>query len=694
MPGLSRPLRAQALDRIATLATSSCADQSSGHADLHRLCSVLPGARPGDQAAEHHPNGSTANGTSLGHMPMVSSPAMLFKETAVLTRVETVDELHVLLALCRAAPRLADPRAAEQLFDRLRPYLLEAHEQAFVPSPFLALVDPSPWEALSFHLATALLSLAKRHAQLRQSACDVLFGYLRNCLSAGGSAAPVDGEPKGTTSRVSSPGTSHETVILAISLLGFLEATSLQLDLFQVEERIHLVETLRTLLSEDFMVAFEGSLSSIRNSETVFRASKDLRQYSHRYTTSGRPLGAMILQQGFLKLLVSSSSLQVTHPAILREQSILDYLIAQKQLPLSARQGFSSPLENLSAEIADEIIHILEDGADYLELASTWQQHLALRVRGQSLTVLLSCLVVDEDADSEALMTLLEASLADPVQMANDELACIVLKSLVVVAKTSPVIATSLGRSMPRFIVQGRLQGTTVLVAARCLAAILQQISSDAVITGLYSLGNVLSAPSSDKGVRTTRNGSQALTIKSSNRYTQHSTASAISLGVSGDEETFAVYSNVVRAIVGVATCSEDERITSLAQSMLLQKLGRINLVVDLQIIVEVANLGATGTENDLKSLLKLYDRLGHDSVVKGNDTLSDAVTPSEVRQRTSLTDCHRSSGRDYVSQRLSSPILTRSRSTYCTFLRPLSAKVTSTTVKRTRRKKTSSSRL
>ena len=493
-------------------------------------------------------------------------------------------------------------------------------------------MDPSPWETLSYHLVTALLALAKRHGALRKAAGDALFEYLRNCLATAARAGGEDYKVNGASGRASRADNPFETVVLAISLVGFMDATSAQLDALHVEERLHVIQGLRTLLSDDFMVAFEGSLSSIRNSEMVFRSSKELRQYSHRYTTLGRPLGAMLLQQGFLSLLVSSSSLQVTYPSALRENSILDHLIAQKQLPLTARHEYGYSLNNLSVEIAEEILRILEDGADYLELASTWQQHLALQVRGQALTVLLNCLIVDEDADSEGILTLLEASLADPVQMANEELACIVLKSLVVVAKTSPVIATSLGRSMPRFIVQGGLQGPAVLVAAQCLAAILQQISPDAVITGLYSLGNVLSAPSNDKGIVGARPSAPAPTIKGSTRYTQHSTGSAISLGVSGDEETFAAYSNVVRAIVGVAVSCDDEHTTSLAQSMLLQKLGRIDLVVDLQIIVETADLGAIANESDLKSLLKLYDRLNHDAVVKGNDSLSEAVSKARLR--------------------------------------------------------------
>ena len=424
--------------------------------------------------------------------------------------------------------------------------------------------------------------------------------------------------------------------MLALSLAGFLDALAAALDVLPVAARLPLVQTLRTLLAERFLVAVEGALSSLRHSEAVFRAARDLRRAAQRAAAAGRPLGALRLQHAFLGLLVAATALQVAPPAALRERAVLDHLLDPKlHLPLPLRYDYDVPLANLAFEIADEVLRTLDDGADYLELASPGQQALALRARGQALTVLLNCAVADEDADADALRALLEASLADPVQMEHEELAATALTGLAVLAKTSPLIATSLGRSLPRVVVQGRLPRATVPVAARCLASILQLISPDAVITGLYSLGNVLSAPSAENRASTLgarKKGSLAGTIRGTNRYTQHTTGSAISLGVSGDDEVFVVYANVVRAIVGVAIASDDERITSLAQSMLVQKLGRINVTVDLQIIVETARLGATGTESDLKSLLKLYDRLAHDAVVNSNDLLQEAVGKARLR--------------------------------------------------------------
>ena len=514
------------------------------------------------------------------------------------------------------------------MFDRLAPYLLEAHEQSIATSPFLYLVEPSPWEALSYNLVAALLTIGLKHGHMHGQVYGCLGKYIDNCKTA----AETGVQPN--TDGSSGPTKTQKilgTVILSMSLLGFLDAASKHFHFYTAEERLVIVNSLRELLSDSFLISVEGALSSIRNSGSSSRVIKDLKFFSRRYASSGRPLGAMLLQQGLLRLFVSCSSLQVSPKDNLQDASILDTLMPIRHPQLSPRREVDAALTETLADAASEAIRLLEDGADYLELGSAWQQHLAFKVRGHALVIFLTCMIIDEDiADEDILMSWLDNAMADPVQMANSELACIVLKCVAIVAKTSTAIASSLSRSLPRFIVQGGVQGHTAVVAAQCLANILRLLSQDAVITGLYSLGNVLSASNSETGITTTGLTNGSLGSKGSVGYAQHRNSSAISLGVSGEEETLVVYAIVVRAIVTVAQACADEKITALAQSMLLQKLGRLNANVDLYIIVEVAGLGAIASDYDLKSLLKLYDRLAHDAASQNNAPLLEAVCDSQ----------------------------------------------------------------
>lgn len=290
----------------------------------------------------------------------------------------------------------------------------------------------------------------------------------------------------------------------------------------------------------------------------------------------------------------------------------------------------STALLEVLSDAAVEEMRLLEDGSDYLRLGSAWQQRLAFTVKAHTLTTFLNCMVADEEiADADTLMSWLENTMADPVQMADDTLACTVLKSVSAVAKFSPDIAPALSRSLPGFIVQEGIKGETISIAARSLTSILQLLSQDAVITGLYSLGNILSARSSADmpiGLAALQNGAPS-SQRNTGRYSQQSTGSTISLDLTGDEETATVYGNIVRAIVSIAISCGDNKITALALSMLLQKLGKVSLAVDVHIITEAATLAKSGGLLELKSLLKLYSRISHEGIVHDNNTLLEAVS-------------------------------------------------------------------
>lgn len=507
--------------------------------------------------------------------------------------------------------------------DQICPYLLEAHIQSIAPSPFLARIEPSPWEALSYHLTSAILAVGVKYPALHATAYDCTIRYVQNCLDV--IKAKVDMH---YDSDELDDGVGVDEILeissISASLLGFLEAASLYTQFYAVAERVDLVSLLRLLLSEEFMVAVEGAFSSIRTADGSSREILTWKTYTKQYAALGRPLGAMVLQRAYMRFLVSCSSLQIATPEQLQATDILDLLTSGAELADDDADTSSAALIETLSDISKEEIRLLEDGADYLQLGSAWQQRLAFAVKAYALTIFLSCMISDEDtADAETLMSWLEDAIADPTQMADADLASTVLRCMAVAARFSPSVASSLSRSLPRFIVQGGIRGEVIRIAAHSLTYILQLVSQDAVITCLYSLGNVLSARS-----RTEKPQEGALgVVPSAGKFSHHSGGSAISLVISGDEETALAYGIVVRAIVSVAVNCQDEKITALALSMLLQKLGRVSLALDLHIITEAAPLAACSGPLELKSLLKLYSKVGHDGIIQGNNTLQEAVS-------------------------------------------------------------------
>ncbi|KAL9042174.1 MAG: hypothetical protein Q9180_000786 [Flavoplaca navasiana] len=608
---MARPasgLRRHALEKIAVLsAASSTADLGGSGSHLTRLCSICPSP----MKAEEPKKSSSKHVSPFARAPM------------------GLTELEALLALSKAAPLLEDVRRAKETLDLLTPYLSETYAQLIEPSPFLSCIHPSPWEVLTSTLATAILAIGLRHTALHQQAWESLDGYLQNCLQTAEHALSPYTESSGEDF-VQVMGADHalDIATLSTSLLGFLEALSVYTYFYTIPQRIRLLGQLRRILNEGFMVSMEGTFSSLRATGETTSVLYAWRSYTRRYAASGRPLGAMLLQQGFMKVALSCSSLQVYHEEQLQRKDVLDMFMSQDEgLELKQPQE-STYLTELIAEIASQEMTLIDDGADYLQLGSVWQQRIAFSTKAFTLNSYLICTIADgEAAEPEMLVSWLEDILTDPVQMADGALAAVVLKSMAIISKYIPSFATNFSRLLSHFIVQGIVNSETVSVAACSLAYILQLLSQDAVITGLYSLGNVLSTSNTDRaaGVAGPSHGSSSVS-RSTGRHQQLAIGSSISLDQVSNEETTAAYGNVVRAIVGVANSCQDDKITALALSILLQKLGRINSAVDLHIIREAAVLVAGGALVELKSLLKLYVRISHDGAVQKNDTLLAAV--------------------------------------------------------------------
>ena len=550
---------------------------------------------------------------------------------------QSLPEIEALLALCKAAPMVESSEIAAQLLPQLTAYLPEAHEQN-ISVPFMAPgLDPAPWEPLTSQLAAAVLALGLNHPSMRQHAASTISRYLANWEdSATFLIAQLENDeyaeepPSGIIARV---------VILAVSLLGFLEAVSKNARFWSSFERQNIIGTLRFALSQKYMIALETALSTIRNAKSHQVELKLWKQYTKRYATEGRPLGAMLLRQGFMQLVVSCAALQVAPADVLRERDVLEVLFVDESASAQQVRRFEDTSVESLVEIAAEEIRLLEDGSDYLQLGSAWQQRLAFSVKASALKCFLCCTILDpERADSDSLITWLEGTLNDPVQIADEDLAVVVFKSMAILAKGSNSVASAMGRTLPRIIVQGGLDPKTAVVAAECLASVLRKLPQDATITTLYSLGNVLSSsggsvsdkasapsPLFDASAMKQANGNSA--IYEDNKHS----GSMISLGATDGEEPSLVHLTTIEAIVCVAWNCKVNKIIALAISILIQKLGRLSIEVDAKIIVETAQLAAHSDPSDFRSLLKLYAKLCHDALVKENTAILDAIMKARL---------------------------------------------------------------
>ncbi|KAK4245632.1 hypothetical protein C7999DRAFT_42852 [Corynascus novoguineensis] len=598
---MASSLRSQALQRLAALAAPR-SETSFDKSDLDRLCRATP-SRPGSVSAVNGHN-ALAPRSEAGRVPM------------------SIREYEILLALCRTAPSLQIAQSAQKLSRHLIPYLMDVHVQAFAPSPFFRKIEPSPTESLSFHVTAALLSLGTHHPDVRQAISDSISAFVSTCAHAAESVshAADDDDPGAVEDAI-------KTATIAIAILGFLDAACAQADFWKSGSRIGLVMRIRDLLSQPFLVAVESAFSTIRNAHSHDSHIKEWKRWARHYDHVGRPLGAMLLQRSFMRLLVAATSLLVAEEDALRNSHILDIIMSGSGLrrPLTARSAeadFRSV--ELYATVAIDQMNYLESSADFDSLSPA-KQRLAFSVKACALiSYLNACTLNDDAADGEVLMSWLEDALGDPAGMADDELGAVVLKSMALLCRVSPSYAVNVSRLLPRFIVQSGAQSRMVAVASKSLAFVLQKLSKDAVITTLYTLGNVL-GPTND---RPQTSGTTGTDVQGPSLFygARHSTGSSISLQISGEEVSSVVQGNVVQAICDIAAASKDEKITGLAQSMLAQKIVKLSSPLDARIITGAAALGLSGGQSEFRYLLKRYAAIVHDALVDNKDGILQAV--------------------------------------------------------------------
>jgi phosphatidylinositol 4-kinase len=391
---------------------------------------------------------------------------------------QKIHELEAVLALCKAAPYVEAQDVAGPLLERLASYLPIVYAQTLLPSPSLRALEPSPYELLSYSLASAVLSLGTRHG-LQTQAAAALHSYVEGWTSTAGHLSadqfdeddrddyPADGE----LARVMTQG---------LSLLGFLNAAAEHARFWNSYQRLQFVEHVRAALSEQFLIAFETALSIVRNARSHQHGLRDWKRYAKHYAAAGRPLGGMILHDAFLKLVAASASVLVEGPQRRQSDDILHHLRASKPSGPAVADAGDDALADGLTRIAVEEMEFLKSDLDYLQrVASAWQQRQASSVKAKVLITYLCCSVYDEDiADADLLNAWLENVLDDPAQTADHDLSSTVLKSMAILAKVSPPLASSLGRSLPRVIVQGNFDHRTTPVAADALAAVLSLLPS------------------------------------------------------------------------------------------------------------------------------------------------------------------------------------------------------------------------
>ncbi|KAL2212130.1 hypothetical protein CC79DRAFT_1318149 [Sarocladium strictum] len=545
---------------------------------------------------------------------------------------QSIREFEVLIALCKTAPTVQSEQNAKRLSYQLKPYIIEAPEQKFDASPFFRQVNPNPNEALAFNVSGALLSLGIKYPNLQADISDNIWTFLSRCnhvmenIVASHAASRDNLQPK----------EAMRTATLVISLLGFLDAASAQAHFWKTRERLSLIRRVSGLLSDQFLIAAETAISTLFNAHAQERDVKEWKRYLRHYSAGGRPLGALLLQRSFMWLVVASTSLEIADEDDLRHGHVLDIHMSRGR-KLRVDSAMSEDDIAFYAGVAIDKINYIKDGADFVLISSPSNQRLAYELQASAIVSYLNCCMLNEEvAEPETLLAWLQDIMEndDLSPMADVTLASVALRSLALICSLNPASTSVVSRMLTAFIVSDTPGSETIAVASKSLATILKMLSKDSVISTLYTLGNELSPQSETAFISDQANGHA---VDGTDGFeTRNSDDSNASLPNEAEKAAL-IYGNVVQALCGIAAACEDEQITALAQSVLLQKLDKINTTVDAKIVVGAADLALTGGLQEFRSLLKLYARMSHNGVVDNKEYLLVAVRKARTHLSANL---------------------------------------------------------
>lgn len=520
--------------------------------------------------------------------------------------IKSFRELEVLLALSKAAPALQSLESAEKLLRQLTPYMSESFAQQFAPSPHLRNLSPSPWEHLTASLTHALVSLGTKFKELKPDIREVFSVYLEKVLAF----SEISGEEDNETN----------TASLVASFVGFLETAARYPKFWTSAERLELLTRAQQVLSDNFLLNVETTFMTIRNTQK--KSSCLWKRYAREYDDSDRHVGAMLLQHALMKFLVSSTTMIVVGMPVGRNDDAMDMLLDGQIVTTISPEDFAA-VESFSG-IAAAVVRIVDEGAPYRATDCIHDRQLALKAKAEALSAYCNCVVLSNAADPNILYRWLLSSISDPNQMCCVPLASAALKILAILAKdgNNSEQAGKFVSTLHQYIVEGAPNPKVLQIAIKSLSAILRHSSEDQTITSLNTLGHVLSSTKPEKALEK----SQSL-----HPFDNQAMASSLSLVSPTDESRQTVHLNIIDTIVGIADARKDPKMSSLAQSILMQRVNKVTGVVNAKVVSGLGTLALMSSTTECKAIFLTMNKLSYDSVWHDDHIIMDTVSFLEV---------------------------------------------------------------
>lgn len=534
-------------------------------------------------------------------------------------------EFEVLLSLARAAEHVVVEEDAYKLIHQLGRYLLESPAQKLVNAPSVKRTAClSPWEKSTDLLTRAVLQLMSKFESLAEDGNSYLLGYLESLQGLWNSSDDITQD-------------FQRFFPFLFSLQGFLNAlTASRWLLSQFPYMtLNLMKNLNNIINGNFLLKVEGAvsghMSSSENSYSdPYHSNSGLWLWAfNRYQESGFQIGAMLLSCYLCKFFRSIAETFVKErPEFLNaitddrwDGSLIDNL-----LDVAIPGKLSSPREEIlqiSKDLAVNQIESLDEGADYIELASPEKIQLAFSIKAAVLEI-IAVVIYYDIFDMNVATKYVESSLTHQHAMTDKNLALAVFKLGAFICYKDEAMGPTLTRYLPHFVANSEVTSDLVWESTRALVQGFRVLSQDVIVSMVYTLINSL-VPENE--ALNSPPGGHKEHVRSHPTSGQLSFASAQDLPAINGKPKSHAYKNIVTAIVSIAAHYEDTEITILAATVLTQKLNSVSRKVDREVLLGLSNLAVYLSEREFRLILKNYAALEANSLKVGEEEVLDTVS-------------------------------------------------------------------
>lgn len=282
---------------------------------------------------------------------------------------------------------------------------------------------------------------------------------------------------------------------------------------------------------------------------------------------------------------------------LLKKSLLNNFLKSESPKPLDPA---CLSLLKLVAEFSISQISSLDEGADYIELASPERVELAYNTKSSDLDI-LGIAVVYKVIDSEIATNVVKSSILHEHGMSTPHLSLTIFKLAAVLCSVDEEIASVMMKYFPHFISLPNVDTSLTKKCAKVLVYGLRLISQDIIVSIIYTLVNMVSitkdAPSHANTLNTINekpNGKSA----ARHRFEFHEKTEE-------EEANYSIYFNAIAAIVAISTTYDDPQITSLAATVLNQKFASTSYELNREVALGIARLAPYVPNKEFLQILR-----------------------------------------------------------------------------------------